>query len=677
MAVASVKKIELYVHRASVDEVLAVLQERGICEISAAEKNAEDALPVRPDEAGCDYSAQLSDVNYLIRFLAPWYQDPVGGFARMLGERDDVSVASLAELAKKTDVPHLAEQVRMRERRLTELRSQVQQIKTLQQTLGGLGAFEPPLSMVTEGSRLVAAFLGTGRAEHLEEWKKAVEAELGADAECSVHIPEKGSQSAPWCSVIYLRSSEDKLSELCLKHSVTKIDLPADLTGTVAEEQEKLIAKLASLGEEEKSVDDWLKTFTAEHMDEIRKLGDYLAIMKDRQEARDESERTEQVVLLQGWVPAHRESDLRRALAPFEQSVALRLLEPAEGDEPPIVLENPECARPFEMLTMLYGAPVYGSVDPSFPMMPFFLLFFGMCYADAGYGIVITAIAMYFLKKYQKMPDSIKQALIMVKYCGIATIIFGAVTGSWMGDMIDAFPFLAFLRPVKNFFTLLEPMKDPMLLLGISLALGIVHIYWGIGLAAWANIREKKYFAAFADQGGWLILLTGLLIFGAGSFKAPELAPVGKWMAIAGAVILVLTQGREKKGIFSKLISGCLSLYNVTSYLGDVLSYSRLLALGLVGGAVAMIINLMSSLCGGTAYVGWILALVIFFGGHVFSMVINILGAFVHPLRLQYVEFFGKFYSSGGAAFQPFRYKTDYVNVAARKDASPAAPAGE
>ena len=165
------------------------------------------------------------------------------------------------------------------------------------------------------------------------------------------------------------------------------------------------------------------------------------------------------------------------------------------------------------------------------------------------------------------------------------------------------------------------------------------------------------------------MLLTGLLIFGAGSFKAPGLVPVGKWMAIAGAVILVLTQGREKKGIFSKLISGCLSLYNVTSYLGDVLSYSRLLALGLVGGAVAMIINLMSSLCGGTAYVGWILALLIFFGGHVFSMVINILGAFVHPLRLQYVEFFGKFYSSGGAPFTPFRYKTDYVNVAPRDEA--------
>ena len=669
MAVASVKKVELYVHRASVDEVLAVLQERGICELSAAEKNAEDALPARAEEKGRDYAASLSDVNYLVRYLAPWYHDPVGSLGRMLGERDDVSVQALAEVAEKCDAGAMAEEVRGRERRLTELRSEVQQIEALSRALDGLSAFKPPLSMVTEGSRLVAGFLGTGRAENLREWKDAVEAALGADVECELFVPENGKQTAPWVSAFYLREAEGTLSEACLKHSVTKIDLPSSLTGTVAEEQEKLAARLKELGEEEKTCTDWLADFAQKHMDEIRKTGDYLTIMKARQDAKDESERTEQVVLLQGWVPVHREAELRAALAPFEKTAALRLFDPAEGDEPPIVLENTGCAKPFEMLTMLYGAPVYGSVDPSFPMMPFFLLFFGMCYADAGYGIVITAIAMYFLKKYQKMPDNIRQALKMVKYCGIATIIFGAVTGSWMGDMIDAFPFLAFLRPVKNFFTLLEPMKDPMLLLGISLALGIVHIYFGICLAAWANIREKKYFAACADQGGWLVLLTGLLIFGAGSFKAPELAPFGKWMAITGAVILVLTQGREKKGIFSKLISGCLSLYNVTSYLGDVLSYSRLLALGLVGGAVAMIINLMSSLCGGTAYVGWILALLIFFGGHVFSMVINILGAFVHPLRLQYVEFFGKFYSSGGAPFTPFRYKTDYVNVAPRDEA--------
>ena len=667
MAVANVKKIRLYVHRAAVDDVLSVLQEQGYCEITASEKmSGETSLPVKPER---DYASELNDVNYLVRYLAPYYKDPVGALGRMLGERDDLSVQDLADLSAKVDVVKLAGDVRKRERRITEIRTETQQINALQQTLTGIAAFTPPLSMITEGSSLVAGFIGTGTPENLTEWKKSVNEVLGADVECAVSLPDKGSTAIACGSAFYLRSLEDKFGEICLKHNITKIDLPSGLTGTVEEEQAKLATRASELKVEADYFLGWFKTFANANMDGIRKMGDYLTIMKTRQDAEDVSLKTEQTVLLQGWVSASRAEDLKKVLVPFEKDIDLALSDPADGDEPPIVLENKECARPFEMLTVLYGAPVYGSVDPSFHMMPFFLLFFGMCYADAGYGIVITAIAMYFLKKYQKMPESIKRALVLVKYCGIATILFGAVTGSWMGDMIDTFPFLAFIRPVKNVITLLEPMKNPMLLLGISLALGIVHIYYGIGLAAYANAREGKIFAACADQGGWLLLLTGLLIFGAGSFASPALAPVGKVVAIVGALVLVLTQGREKKGIISKFISGCLSLYNVTSYLGDVLSYSRLLALGLVGGAVAMIINLMSSLCGGTAYVGWLLAIAIFFGGHVFSMVINILGAFVHPLRLQYVEFFGKFYSSGGAMLDPFCYKSSYVNVTGRKSA--------
>lgn len=668
MAVANVKKFELYVYQAAVDRVLSLLQERGICEISVYEpENPADEISsaVKEDSA---LAGALSDVSYLTRYLAPYYKDPVGGFARMLGERDDVSVARLASLAEQTDIAALAADVRKRERRLTELKSEMQQTESLQQILSGLTAFTAPLSMITEGSSLVAGFLGTGRPENLLEWKEAVQEAFGEDCECSVFIPEKGDNAPAWGSVFALRSLSDRLAELCLKHSVTKIDLPSSLTDTVEKERAELSEKAIALKQEEEYYAGWLKSFADKNMDTVRQLGDYFAIMKIRTDAASKSEHTAQVTLLKGWVPAGKIEELKETVKPFASDIELRVSDPDEGDNPPIVLENPEYARPFEMLTMLYGAPVYDSVDPSLPMMPFFLLFFGMCYADAGYGLIITLIAMHFLNKYRRMPDSIKQALIMIKYCGYATIAFGAVTGGWMGNMIATFPFLHFLAPVADAVTLLEPMKNPMLLLGISLVLGIIHIYYGLFLAAWDNLRHGDKLAACADQGGWLLLLTGLLVFGAGAFAAPALAVPGKIISLLGALILIATQGREKEGIISKFISGVLSLYNVTSYLGDVLSYSRLLALGLVGGAVAMIINLMSSLCGGVAYVGWVIGAVIFIGGHIFSMVINILGAFVHPLRLQYVEFFGKFYRSGGTAFNPFCYKADYVNISGENE---------
>ena len=212
MAVANVKKIELYVHETAVDDVLSVLQERGFCEISAAEKasTGETSSPVK---TGHDYASELNDVNYLVRYLAPYYTDPVGSLGRILGERDDVSVEKLAEVSAKADVAKLASEVRKRERRLTEIRTESQQISSLQTTLSGLAAFTAPLSMVTEGSSLVAGFIGTGTPENLKAWKKSVEEALGADAECAISLPAKGSNTTAWGSVFYLRTLEDKLQE--------------------------------------------------------------------------------------------------------------------------------------------------------------------------------------------------------------------------------------------------------------------------------------------------------------------------------------------------------------------------------------------------------------------------------------------------------------------------------
>jgi V/A-type H+-transporting ATPase subunit I len=187
--------------------------------------------------------------------------------------------------------------------------------------------------------------------------------------------------------------------------------------------------------------------------------------------------------------------------------------------------------------------------------------------------------------------------------------------------------------------------------------MGLVQIYAGIILSAYKNIREGHVADAIMDQGFWLVLLTGLLMF-----AMPELATVGKYMAIVGAVGLILTQGRAQKSIIKKFTSGVLSLYDITGYLSDVLSYSRLLALGLTTGVIATVINTMAKTVSGSI-IGYIVMALIIIGGHVFNLAINVLGAFVHSSRLQYIEFFGKFYDSGGRAFDPLKVKTTYVEL--------------
>ena len=212
---------------------------------------------------------------------------------------------------------------------------------------------------------------------------------------------------------------------------------------------------------------------------------------------------------------------------------------------------------------------------------------------------------------------------------------------------------------------ILNPMENPMDFLAISLALGVVQLFCGLLIAFYDALRKRNYMGAFADTGGWIVLLVGLLLWGgvASGFLSDGVALTAKILSFAGAGVLVATQGREKEGIFGKAVSGLLSLYGVTSYLGDVLSYSRLLALGLATSAVGVIINMLAGLAGDLPYIGWAIALLLIVGGHVFSLAVNVLGAFVHSLRLQYVEFFSKFYSGGGTLFSPLTYKTAFVSI--------------
>jgi len=233
----------------------------------------------------------------------------------------------------------------------------------------------------------------------------------------------------------------------------------------------------------------------------------------------------------------------------------------------------------------------------------------------------------------------------MLFLCSISTIVWGAIFGGWFGDLIQ-------LKPLW-----LNPLDNPMAVLILAFIMGIIQIYVGIILNAYKNIRAGNTAAALMDQGLWLVLLTGLLMF-----AAPGLSQVAKYMSIAGAFGLILTQGRDQKSLIKKLTSGILSLYDITGYLSDILSYSRLLALGLTTGVIATVINTMAKTMSGSI-IGFIVMILVLVGGHVFNIAINVLGAYVHSSRLQYIEFFSKFYDSGGKAFDPLRVNTTYVEL--------------
>jgi V/A-type H+-transporting ATPase subunit I len=340
--------------------------------------------------------------------------------------------------------------------------------------------------------------------------------------------------------------------------------------------------------------------------------------------------------------------------------------------------------QPFEFITEIYGMPKYNELDPTPFLAPFFFIYFGLCVSDAGYGIILVLFSLFVLKKFRLGPQGVKFFRLFL-FCGISTIIIGAAMGSWFGNLFDLIAennkaFLP-LKTFKDALVVLDPAKEPTKLLGLALSFGVIQVWFGNIVAAIGNLKNKRYPDILFDQVSMLTFLFGLTGLGLIFLKLlPDTRlNLFKAAALLGAVALILTQGRSEKGPGAKLFYGVYNLYNsLSGYLSDILSYSRLWALGLVTGVMAMTINLISmqfsailtaavpvinKISSLKAIVGACVLIIIFILGHLASFLMNLLGAFVHPVRLQFVEFFSKFFKPGGSTFRPFKVKTKYINI--------------
>jgi len=411
---------------------------------------------------------------------------------------------------------------------------------------------------------------------------------------------------------------------------------------------------------------------------------DYLANIRKRQEVGKELTRQEFTFFLSGWVKERDVRTMQQKITKQFQDLAIFISMPQEDEEVPVDLENPRILEPFEFITKIYGFPKYGEIDPTPYLAPFFFLYFGFCVSDVGYGVILSLLSWLILKKFRMGPQG-QRFFRLFLFCGISTMIMGALTGSWFGNLFDllADSNRAFL-PLKNFkdsLIVLDPMKESTKLLGVALALGIVQVWFGNIIAAIGNLKNRRYLDIFLDQLPMLVFLFGLTGLGLIFLKLLVSAQLNlfKSSALLGALVLILTQGRAEKGWGAKLFYGCYNLYSALSgYLSDILSYSRLWALGLVTGVMASTINLISiqfsqiftgviPFIAGVAILKAVLSgvilITIFILGHSVSFLMNLLGAFVHPVRLQFVEFFSKFFKSGGQGFRPFRLESKYVKL--------------
>jgi len=457
---------------------------------------------------------------------------------------------------------------------------------------------------------------------------------------------------------ICLKEEKEQLLEALRPYNFSAVTL-ADQKGTATEAMHRYEKEIEKNEKNIAEDEEILKKLVA-YREHIEFLYDSLMMRRDRARVVGDMVSTEMVFYFDGWMPAKAQPEVEALLKEYE--FYYNIEEPDPDDESvPVLLQNNSIVTPFEAVTGMYSLPGRHDIDPTAILAPFYFLFFGLMLSDAAYGLILTTLCAIILKKYK--PEGTTHRMIkMFMFCGLSTFMWGALFGGWFGNF--------FTVAAKTFFgkefvirpLWFDPLSEPMRLLVVSLILGAIHLFVGMGVQAYMDIKDGRPLDALFDIGLWYLLLIGIVLFAFGGKLGAGAVGIGKIMAIVGAVGILLTGGRKKKGIFGKLTGGLGSLYGITSYLSDVLSYSRLLALGLATGVVAQVFNTLGSLAGG-GIAGSILLIVVFAFGTVFNIAINALGAFVHSCRLQYVEFFGKFYTGGGRPFAPFERKTKYIKI--------------
>jgi len=433
-----------------------------------------------------------------------------------------------------------------------------------------------------------------------------------------------------------------------------------DVDGTAAECIEDVENKKEIILSERESIKQKIVLYSDKRA-KLKRCADRIGQKLIKEQARENLIATHQTFLLEGWTLAPEITKLEDLLKKYD--CWYELTDPQTGDDVPVKLRNNKMIEPFNMVTEMYGLPQYSNIDPNPLIAPFFAMFFGIMFGDVAYGLILLAMGIFVTVKI-KPRGVVGQMFRLLRVCGVTTMIFGIIYGTFFGDGIPAIAKTFFGMPETYelkisvggvpVFGMLDLLTDPLKAMIIALGIGAVHILTGMAIKAYLLIRDGRPFDALMDIGSWWLTFAGIGLFAAG---------YGYTVVICGVLALLLTQGRASKSVGGKLVGGLGSLYKIIQYMSDILSYSRLMALALASYVIGMVFNILASLVGGASFIGVILFAMVFLLGHVFNMGVNLISTYVHGARLQYLEYFNRFYESGGKPFRPFTVKTRFVDV--------------
>ncbi len=420
------------------------------------------------------------------------------------------------------------------------------------------------------------------------------------------------------------------------------------------ERMAELNAEIKEMSDKKEEICRILGTKSTE-MSDFKLYFEYLGNLKVRAQAQHEFMASRSVCALSGYCPDFETKRLEETVfSVCGDTYTAEFEEVDKNDsEVPIILKNNRIVRAFESITSTYALPKYNEVDPTPLYAPIYALFFGMMSADVGYGMVLVILTSLGLKICNFTPN-MKKNVKFFQLIGISTTIWGFLYGSYFGASIP------------GMWRLFDLSKDFMTILIISIIMGGIHLAYGLLIKAYMQVRDGQYVDMFFDVIAWFLTLGGIISFllSLAGIISLEVGNIAKYVMIVGIILLVIGGARASEGnIAKRLVAGIYNVYGISNYIGDFVSYSRLMALGMSGGYIAFSVNMIAGMVWGKTFIGYIAAIIILVLFHAFNLFLSCLGAYVHALRLIYVEFFGKFYEGGGKAFKFFRNKTKYINL--------------
>lgn len=621
------------------EALLKAMQDMECVEISSID-GSEEALEsgfAKPDDKAL-MSAQEASRAYrtALASLDRFAPEKKGMFRK----RQGVSRAAFFSAESEENARTAAETINKDTRRLGEIESERTKNEALRATLAPWLTVDAPLGGA-DGA--LAVFFGTVGLNVTDDALKAL-----ADSLDGLLTWQQASsdRSLRYLLVMCHGSVKERALSALRDLGFSTVNFRG-MTGTAKENDKALAENLAALEKERQEIEQRIAGLGGKR-EALLEASDRAAIALRREEAKSRLVGTDKVFLLEGWLPADRCAEIEKMLEPFTCATETR--EPTEDEYPqvPVQLKNNKLTRPLNMVTEMYSLPAYGTLDPNPLMAPFFILFYGIMMADMGYGLLMMIASVIISKKYRPKGTS-GELFSLLGLCGISTFIMGALTGGFFGDFLTQLVAIVSPGTVFALPKLFDPLDDLTMILIGSMALGMVQIVTGMAISLIEKCKRKKFLDAFFEEITWWIVFIGIALLALG--KGAAVLYVGCALVLLGPIV-------QGKG-WGKLTGVFGSLYNhVTGYFGDILSYTRLMALMLAGSVIAQVFNMLAAMPGNV-----IAFIIISMLGNAMNFGLNLLGCYVHDLRLQCLEFFNKFYVDGGRPFHPMTLDTEYVDL--------------